>query len=187
MQDFSRAIPILELQSTVDNTQPKMTVNDHAKEWIVNNKYHRTDGPALEQFDGTKAWYINGKYHRVDGPAVEWHDGYKEFWINGKEFTLEEFHSHPDCTAWPKLTVDHAGNRIWRNKHGLYHKIDGPAIEHANGDTLWYQNSRLHRTDGPAIEEVNNNGYKEWWIKSIKLTEEEFYAHPACTIKQDNS
>jgi hypothetical protein len=28
-------------------------------------------GPAIERRDGDKAWYLNGKWHREDGPAVE--------------------------------------------------------------------------------------------------------------------
>jgi hypothetical protein len=33
---------------------------------------------------GTKEWRINGKYHREDGPAIEWIDGSKEWFLNGK-------------------------------------------------------------------------------------------------------
>ena len=33
--------------------------------------------------DGHKEWYLNGKPHREDGPAVEWVDGHKEWWLNG--------------------------------------------------------------------------------------------------------
>ena len=31
------------------------------KEWFVNGKLHRLDGPAVEFADGTKVWYIDGK------------------------------------------------------------------------------------------------------------------------------
>jgi len=34
--------------------------------------------------NGTKEWRINGKYHREDGPAIEWIDGSKEWFLNGK-------------------------------------------------------------------------------------------------------
>ena len=33
---------------------------------------------------GRKQWYLNGKHHREDGPAIECLDGSKEWWINGK-------------------------------------------------------------------------------------------------------
>ena len=41
------------------------------------------------------------------------------------------------------------------------HRIDGPAVEYANGDKFWYQNGKLHRVDGPAME--LSNGTKEWY------------------------
>jgi hypothetical protein len=39
------------------------------KEWYVEGKRHRIDGPALIHEDGSKSWYRNGKLHREDGPA----------------------------------------------------------------------------------------------------------------------
>lgn len=49
----------------------------------------------------------------------------------------------------------------YRNKKGELHRLDGPAIEWANGDKAWYQDDKLHRLDGPAYE--GTNGYKSWW------------------------
>ena len=43
---------------------------------------------------------------------------------------------------------------------------------HTNGDREWYQNGKLHRVDGPAVEYAN--GHKEWWINGVQLTQEEF-------------
>ena len=55
-----------------------------AKEWYLNGKLHRTNGPAFEDADGYKTWYLNGEKHRTDGPAVEDADGYKAWYLNGK-------------------------------------------------------------------------------------------------------
>jgi hypothetical protein len=55
-----------------------------SKEWRLNGKYHREDGPAVEYPGGTKQWWLNGKYHREDGPAVEYANGTKEWYLNGK-------------------------------------------------------------------------------------------------------
>jgi len=55
-----------------------------AKEWYLNGKLHREDGPAIEWADGSKDWYLNGKLHREDGPAIEWADGSKDWYLNGK-------------------------------------------------------------------------------------------------------
>ena len=53
------------------------------KEWYLNGKRHREDGPAIEWADGYKEWYLNGKLHREDGPAVEYADGHKRWYLNG--------------------------------------------------------------------------------------------------------
>ena len=58
--------------------------DNHSKEWYLNGKLHREDGPAVEWADGTKEWFINGKLHREDGPAVEWANGTKEWYLDGK-------------------------------------------------------------------------------------------------------
>ena len=60
------------------------------KEWSLNGKLHREDGPALEYADGHKAWYLNDKRHREGGPAEEWAGGDKFWWLNGKEVTEEK-------------------------------------------------------------------------------------------------
>jgi hypothetical protein len=42
------------------------------------------------------------------------------------------------------------------------HRVDGPAVEHANGTKEWYVDGKLYRLDGPAVEFVD--GTKAWWI-----------------------
>ena len=55
--------------------KPECKINkDGTKEWYLNNKLHREDGPALEYPTGTKRWYLNGKYHREEGPATEYRE-----------------------------------------------------------------------------------------------------------------
>ena len=38
-----------------------------SKEWYLNGKRHREDGPALELADGRKEWWLNGMCHRENG------------------------------------------------------------------------------------------------------------------------
>jgi len=56
------------------------------KEWWLDNKLHRLDGPAIEWANGHKEWYKNGELHRLDGPAFEANDT-KEWYVDGKEVT----------------------------------------------------------------------------------------------------
>ena len=41
--------------------------------------------------DGYKEWYLNGKLHREDGPAVEWVNGYKEWRLDGLKYTEDHY------------------------------------------------------------------------------------------------
>ena len=60
--------------------------------YILNEEYHRLDGPAIEFFNGDKEWYQNGLLHRIDGPAVECANGEKYWHYKGKfiECNLQE-------------------------------------------------------------------------------------------------
>lgn len=66
------------------NVIKKVEYSNGRKEWWLNGKRHREDGPAIEYASGDKAWCLNGKRHREDGPAIEYINGYKEWWLNGK-------------------------------------------------------------------------------------------------------
>ena len=61
----------------------------------------------------------------------------------------------------PELIIDEYGTKRWY-LNDLLHRIDGPAVEYANGDKEWYLNDKLHRTDGPAVE--RSNGDKFWYL-----------------------
>lgn len=60
-----------------------------SKEWYLNGKRHREDGPALELADGRKEWWLNGMCHRENGPAIEWANGRKSWWVNDKLHRLD--------------------------------------------------------------------------------------------------
>lgn len=70
---------------------PAYEYADGNKNWFLNGKLHRVDGPAVEYISGTKLWYLNGKRHREDGPAIERGNGEKYWYLNGKELTEQEF------------------------------------------------------------------------------------------------
>ena len=90
---------------------------DGAKNWCLNGKFHRTDGPAIEWVDGTKYWYLNGLRHRADGPAIEWADGTRSWCLNGK------FHR----TDGPAIERAN-GTKYWF-LNGQIRRKDGPVTE----------------------------------------------------------
>lgn len=55
--------------------------------WRLNDRYHRTDGPAIIWADGRLDWRLNGQLHRTDGPAIINASGTQEWWLNGSRFT----------------------------------------------------------------------------------------------------
>jgi hypothetical protein len=73
---------------------------------------------------------------------------------------IENILSKEDEIMQPTMTVDSAGDKIWRLPCGRSHREDGPAVEYDDGTKFWYLNDKLHRTDGPAIEYAD--GRKSW-------------------------
>jgi hypothetical protein len=59
------------------------------KEWRLNGKLHREDGPAIEYANGDKFWYLNGEAHREGGPACEYANGDKFWYLNGEPVNPE--------------------------------------------------------------------------------------------------
>src|SRR5690348_15251732 len=48
----------------------KITIDRFETCYILDGKYHRTDGPAVINNKGTEYWYFKGELHRSDGPAI---------------------------------------------------------------------------------------------------------------------
>jgi hypothetical protein len=71
---------------------PAIIYADGTKFWYLNGKLHREDGPAVEDVDGTKKWGLNNKLHREDGPAIEYANGTKEWYLNDVEYTKQEYY-----------------------------------------------------------------------------------------------
>jgi hypothetical protein len=61
----------------------------------------------------------------------------------------------------PTLSINSIGDKGWF-LNGKRHRIDGPAIELANGIKYWFLHGRCHRIDGPAVEYAT--GTKQWWL-----------------------
>ena len=70
--------------------------------------------------------------------------------------------------------IDSSGTKRWYNADGQLHRLDGPAVEYADGYKAWWVNGQLHRLDGPTIDCAN--GYKAWYLYGKCVTEAEHYA-----------
>ena len=107
-----------------------------------------------------------------------------------------------------KVTVNENKTICWYNKKDQLHRLDGPAVEYAEGFKEWWAEGKLHRLDGPAIEYADGHkawyvdgkrhridgpaikwadGYKEWYVDGRRMTEEDFNEYikpkPSCEGK----
>jgi len=66
------------------------------------------------------------------------------------------------------IYIDKDGDKFYYKDRGMtiYHRLDGPAVEGANGYKAWYVDNKRHRLDGPAVEW--SNGDKVWWVNGKK-------------------
>src|SRR5271169_2260584 len=92
--------------------------------------------------------------------------------ITEDEYVLGIFDNNPMTkqkakSVWMKVSkveTKHLDNpsRIEHHINDKRHRIDGPAVEWADGEKDWYVDNKRHRTDGPAIEWAD--GGKMWYI-----------------------
>ena len=62
------------------------------------------------------------------------------------------------------IEIDKDGNKCYYKDKAMTigHRLDGPAVEWADGGKAWWVDDKCHRLDGPAIEYAD--GSKEWWV-----------------------
>ena len=77
--------------------------DDGTKEWWLDGKRHRTDGPAAEHADGTKEWWLDGKRHRTDGPAFEAANGGKWWHLDGLYMSEDQFNARTKLSCSGKV------------------------------------------------------------------------------------
>ena len=126
------------------------------KEWRLDGKRHREDGPAVEEANGTKFWHLNGERHREDGPAVEGADGYKAWYLNGKRHREDG-----PAVEWAY------GEKSWYLNDEL-HREDGPAIEYVDGTKFWYLNGKYYTESEYKAEMAKRDNTCEGKIVTIE-------------------
>ncbi len=75
--------------------------------------------------------------------------------------SISNFYQHILLYLGKKAKINDNQKICWY-ENGCLHRLDGPAVEFANGDKEWFKNGKLHREDGPAVE--FHNGDKFWLI-----------------------
>jgi len=81
------------------------------------------------------------------------------------------------------IHIDTDGDKIYYKDKAMtiYHRIDGPAFDGADGRKVWWVDNKLHRLDGPAVEYFN--GIKVYYVDGEYLTEKQFLALTSPTLE----
>jgi hypothetical protein len=74
----------------MDMDNPHIDKNG-TQRWYLNDKLHRTDGPAAIYADGDHYWCLNNTVHRTDGPAVIYANGGQLWYLNNVEYSFDEW------------------------------------------------------------------------------------------------
>ena len=69
--------------------------------------FHREDGPAVEYTNGDESWMINNNYHRVDGPA-KIRSGKYEWYLDGENMTFKEYLSRIDSEVAVEVALKYS-------------------------------------------------------------------------------
>ena len=54
----------------------------------------------IEDANGTRHWYLNDRLHRTDGPAIEFASGTQRWYLNGLMYNEDEFQVEVALQAW---------------------------------------------------------------------------------------
>lgn len=79
--------------------------------WWRNGELHRDNEPAVEHADGKRYWYRDGQLHRVDGPAVEQPDGKRWWWLHGERVPEPAPPPPPTAPLGPRSRVSALAGR----------------------------------------------------------------------------
>lgn len=161
---------------------PDDPVGMTAKQWQEIRETEPIIGP-----DGSKEWKVNGRLHREDGPAVIKIFGgvfYNSILPAASSFGKTKLEARRDdeiVQEWWQNNMRHrldgpayvspAAEQWW--VYGCTHRIDGPAETFFGRDgsvlkETWYANGKKHRWDGPALIDYEN-GTEEWWVDGKRM------------------
>lgn len=130
-----------------------------------------------------KDYKVNGKLHRTNGPAIEYASGNTSpaFFLNGENVSEFELYTRfpwkvSELGEKPKNfngTVDYGLGVKETFKNGQIHSFDDkPAYTNGVEYQCWYKEGKRHRIGGPA--KINNNT-EEYWVEGKLYTKEEYW------------
>lgn len=76
-------------------------------------------------------------------------------------FTDSQGKTHRDNGPALEVKTNEEIHKEWKY-HGMFHRVDGPAVIYENSDEEWYLFGKKHRVDGPAV--TYDSGKIQRWI-----------------------
>lgn len=127
-------------------------VGDLIAEWATRKGVFTHDGPFTVDFD------------EID--LAEWMDANPPWVQDGVT-------PHP---TGGYVRVQHTTSvTMYLNADGGLHRLDGPAVESADGARGWYVDGRPHRLDGPAQDSgdsIPGRHQLQWWVDGQQVASE---------------
>ena len=161
--------------------EPTYSRNGDEERWMLKDRLHRLDGPALIRPD-YQEYRRKGRKHRANGPAIIVGDGtHYEYWKSGKRHRTDgPALFYPDLEEWWK-------NGKLHREGGKPAVIDNRKISGINHlpVKIWYFHGKLHNREGPSMVYTTNADSSiaplHWHIHGIQLTFDEWLkkAHPS--------
>ena len=147
---------------------PALVTTEFCK-WYRNGIQRRdNDLPSCEWTDGDREWtFDTGKRGRAaGGPAFITNNGEEEtydelsrvvHWVNTTTGVFEKTTYSDDLHT--SVTVSGDGS-IMHQYDGVPHRVGGPSMIIANGDTYYHTRGELDRQDGPAVSKPRIKEYQ---------------------------
>lgn len=166
---------LIKFLNILDEGNDQINPNNFlTKEWYIDGKKHRVNGPAVINYRNNgeiyeEYWYIDNKKHREDGPAIII---YKDNKISEEYWYINGIRHRVDGPAYRYFYNNEIlGNETWY-MNNLRHRLDGPANVSffKNGkiqNETWYVNNMQHRVDGPFSIMRYENGNIRYLIWKI--------------------
>ena len=136
---------------------PAKILMDGTEMWYRNSELHRVGGPAVIR--KTRCCMLFAKLfykYRTDGPATFIRNGNKVWSRHGEFYRTNGLPVEYDIKECVWYSDDEYGN--------------GPKFTHTCFTKEWYCHNKRHRVDGPAIEYAD--GSFEWFVNGVRVTTE---------------
>lgn len=104
MQEFSDGTKQWRLNGKLHRVDGPAIIGLGDERWMQHGNFHREGGPAVTMSNGSEFWYLHGNIHRTDGPAIKIANMKDQWWVDNRQYD--------DITAWAKAALEYENKPI---------------------------------------------------------------------------